>query len=152
MNLFLNPSLEQWADGGAPNTEPDDWINCGGLGLEAVPDACPSAVPETAADGARYGRGYGFEGIGQVVETTPGQTYLVSLSYTEVVMCYGGATSSAWDVRLDEEVLLTTAADVGTDTWAIETVEFTATAASHEICFRKAGGAGGIDALSIVAQ
>jgi hypothetical protein len=154
VNLLVNPSLEDWADADVVNTYPDGWTECdgGALGFEAVPDVCAEALPITAADGARYARGYADERLGQIIATEPGQTYTVELSFTQVEQCFGGTPDSGWEVVVDGVVLATTPSDQGIDAWSNLSVDFVATAATADVCFRKAGGTGGIDALSVVAN
>ena len=152
-NLLMNPSLEQWVGAMHPNTWPDDWTHCDvpGTGLEAVPDSC-SATPDVAADGQRYARAYAGERLGQTLDTEPGRTYTISVHYVAVEGCYGGAADSSWDVLVDDEVVMTTPAAQGAQTWAIATVDFVATGEATRVCFVKPVGAGGIDMLSVVAR
>jgi hypothetical protein len=153
VNLLVNPSLEDWADADVVNTYPDGWTECdgGALGLEAVPDVCAEALPTMAADGARYARGYADERLGQIVDTEPGQTYTVGLSFVQVEQCFGGNPDSGWEVVVDGVVLATTPSDQGIEAWGSLSVDFVATADTTDVCFRKAGGTGGIDALSVFA-
>ena len=154
VNLFENGSLEAWPEDDIINSYPDGWSDCESpaLGLEAVPEACPAAVPETAADGERYARGYYDERFGQVVDTVPGETYTVSLAYAAISNCYGGGVDSSWEIIVDGSVLATTPSEQGVDAWATYTIDFVATAATTEICFRKPTGSGAIDALSVTVN
>lgn len=154
VNLLVNPSLEDWADADTVNTFPDGWTDCDGrtLGFEAVPDVCADALPITPADGARYARGYDDERLGQILVTEPGRTYTVELSFTQVEQCYGGVPDSSWEVVVDGVVVATTPSDQGADEWGTLSVDFVATGDTADVCFRKAGGTGGIDALSVVAS
>jgi hypothetical protein len=154
-NLFENPSLEDWPDAAEPNTPPGAWTDCsspGGLAVDAVPDSC-DAQPATASEGERYARGFDGEGIAQTIATTVGTTYAITFDYCAVDACFGGAASSRWEVLVDDVVVLTTDADVGTS-WTAAATTFEAAAATTTICLRKAadGGQGGLDNLVLHEQ
>lgn len=155
VNLFENPSLEDWPDAAEPNTTPAAWTDCsssGGLAVDAVPDSC-DAQPATASEGERYARGFSGEGIAQTIATTVGTTYAIAFDYCAVDACFGGAASSRWEVLVDDAVVLTTEADVGTS-WTAAATTFEAAAASTTICLRKAAdsGQGGLDNLVLHEQ
>lgn len=154
VNLFVNPSLETWTSARAPNTTPDEWTNCsmGSLAVDAVPDSC-MAMPNTAADGARYARAYQGEGIQQTIPTARGATYVITFQYTAVGRCFGGTPDSSWDVLIDGTGILSLPGDAA-QMWRAATVTFVATADATTICFRKpvVGGQGGIDLLDVRLQ
>jgi hypothetical protein len=150
VNLFANPSLEEWANASDPNTNPDLWDNCstGGTAVDAVPDSC-AGIPDVMV-GTRYARAFSGEGIEQTVETIPGATYRITLDYTAVGDCFGGVADARWEVLVNEDQILTTenTPDVG---WESTDVIFDADQPTTTICFRKfLVGQGGIDNLVVV--
>lgn len=151
-NLFVNPSLEAWATAARANSYPDDWNDCGSgyFGMEAFPDAC-DGTPAMAFDGERYARAFEGEQLGQTVSTEPGETYAITFAHTAVTDCFSGTPSAAWEVVVDGDVVLTSPSHAEPG-WDTATVEFVALGPSTEVCFRKPGGAGGIDDLSILRQ
>jgi hypothetical protein len=150
VNLFDNPSLEQWTNAAKPNTTPDLWDNCtiGGLGVDAVPDSCDGNP--AAQDGVRYARAFVGEGIEQTVETIPGVTYRISFDYAPVDDCFGGEPNARWEALVDEGQILVTR-NANEIAWMSAEVLFEAQQPTTTICIRKfANGAGGLDNLSVV--
>lgn len=137
MELVVNGSFEDWTNAEDSNNNPDEWTNCTmgdiGIAVEAVPDAWGEGSEE-AYDGVRFMRGVLSEGVGQTVPTVAGETYLLSFAYA-------GSYGAQLDVHIDGAVVHTTVEGdlrlqqaFTRDRWALESVEFVATATSTTFC------------------